>query len=219
MKSSSSAGRTRGLIISGLVAAGAALGFFLWGSESTVPATEGAIARLADPEARLSPIQSAPETGENPPEGTAENDRLADEVSDGLGIVDSGGREPGRSDPTELARLSESERINRAIQRGLEIKAMEAGIVAAQANPGPPPPIAQALRQPAEVPVALERASRQPDVTPPEVLDALYAEPSQPQDILQAMQEASARGTSDEVRAFMAGETDVRPPELGGPVR
>ena len=220
MKSDSSRGSAQGLVIGGLVVAGLAVAFFLWNSDSSGPTTQGETAGLAAPERGLSPIQIVPSTDANSPGDRAGRGRLSVESEDRLGFSGPEDEESGRIDPTEDSRFSgpednrfaESEKINRAIQRGLEIKEIEAGILAAQANPGPPPRIAQALAQPAsEVPVELERASRQADVTPPEILDALYAERSDPPEIIQAMQEAAERGTSDELRAYMAGETDVFP--------
>ena len=228
MKSDSSRGSARGLFVAGLLVAGLVLAFFLWNAGSSGPTAEGETAGLAASERGLSPIQSVPSTDANAPGDRTPSGRFRAESEDHLGFSGPDDQSSERTRASEGSRpggpaddpFAESEEINRAIQRGLEIKQIEAGILAAQANPGPPPSIAQALAQPSsEVPVELERASRQADVTPPEILDALYAERSDPPEIIQAMQEAAERGTSDEMRAFMAGETDVRPPELGGPAR
>ena len=227
MKSNSSRGSARGLFVAGLLVAGLVLAFFLWNSGSSGPTADGETAGFAASERGLSPIQSVPPRDANAPGDRTPSGRFRAESEDHLGFSGPDDQPSERTRPSDGSRssspaddpFSESEEINRAIQRGLEIKQIEAGILAAQANPGPPPSIAQALAQPSEVPVELERASRQADVTPPEILDALYAERSDPPEIIQAMQEAAERGTSDELRAYMAGETNIRPPELAGPTR
>ena len=132
----------------------------------------------------------------------------------------------GQSDPSLIRKSSsaadsrqdeglnpeEAERIDRAIARAQAVEAVKAGILAAQANPGPPPAIANVLRRaPPVAPIELDDAPRQGKNTPPEILEMMREERGTPPEIAQAMAEAQERGTSDAMRAYMAGETDERP--------
>ena len=66
-------------------------------------------------------------------------------------------------------------------------------------------------RAPPVAPIELDDAARQGKNTPPEILEMMREERGTPPEIAQAMAEAQERGTSDAMRAYMAGETDERP--------
>lgn len=119
---------------------------------------------------------------------------------------------PADSRQDEGSNDKEAKKIDRAIARAQAVQAIEAGILAAQANPGPPPAIADVLRRPPPlVPIELDDAPRQAKNTPPEILEMMREVRETPPEIAQAIAEARERGTSDAMRAYMAGETDERP--------
>ncbi len=100
----------------------------------------------------------------------------------------------------------DAERIRRETARLRAIQDVTAGIRAAQANPGAAPEMVAEFRRQLPVPVELEDASRQVNLTPPEILETLRASNEVPPEIVRAMAEAEANGTSEELRAFMMGE-------------
>jgi hypothetical protein len=101
--------------------------------------------------------------------------------------------------------------IAQAIERARSIQALEAGIRAARNSPTRPPAIVKALNTPSFVPPEIEEAASASGDTPPEILAAMRERRVTPADIAQAMAEAAERGTSDAMRAYMAGESDQRP--------
>ena len=112
------------------------------------------------------------------------------------------------SDPGDDFSAAKAER-DRQIARSLN--AINVGIARARANPGLPPEVVEELQRPASIPVEIEEAARQVNSTPPEVMDGMRQVRATPPEIAEAIAEAAARGTSDEMRAYMAGETDQRP--------
>jgi hypothetical protein len=96
-----------------------------------------------------------------------------------------------------------------ALARSLE--AIQAGIRSARANPGLPPEVIEELQRDTPVPFEIQEAVRQVNLTPPEIMEGMRQSTETPSEIAQAMAEAQERGTSDAMRAYMAGETDERP--------
>ncbi|MCS5638220.1 MAG: hypothetical protein NZ990_16990 [Myxococcota bacterium] len=104
-----------------------------------------------------------------------------------------------------------AEEIEQAIQRARSIQALEAGGLAARNNPTRPPAIVKALNTPRFVPPEIEEAAGASGDTPPEIMEAMRERRVTPPEIAQAMADAAERGTSDSMRAYMAGESDQRP--------
>lgn len=96
-----------------------------------------------------------------------------------------------------------------ALARTLE--AIQAGIRSARANPGLPPEVIEELQRDTPVPFEIQEAVRQVNLTPPEIMEGMRQSTDTPPEIAQAIAEAQERGTSDAMRAYMAGETDERP--------
>jgi hypothetical protein len=67
------------------------------------------------------------------------------------------------------------------------------------------------LQRDTPVPFEIQEAVRQVNLTPPEIMEGMRQSTETPSEIAQAMAEAQERGTSDAMRAYMAGETDERP--------
>ena len=61
------------------------------------------------------------------------------------------------------------------------------------------------------MPPEIEEAASASGDTPPEILAAMRERRVTPPEIAQAMADAAERGTSDAMRAYMAGESDQRP--------
>jgi hypothetical protein len=59
--------------------------------------------------------------------------------------------------------------------------------------------------------VEIQETLRQVNLTPPEIREGLRLGGETPPEIAQAIAEAQERGTSDAMRAYMAGETGERP--------
>ena len=147
-----------------------------------------------------------------PPEGVAEKRQALAETqrsahaADEIAAPAAPPPDPGNSSWNDGN--PDAAEIDRAIARARSIQALEAGILAARANPGPPPEIAAAFANPSEVPVELEEAARGPKLDPPEILEMLREERGTPPEIAQAMADALENPTSDEFRAYMAGKAD-----------
>ena len=101
--------------------------------------------------------------------------------------------------------------IQRAIERAQAIQRLEAGGRAARNNPTRPPAIEKALNTARFVPPEIQEAANPSGDTPPEILAAKRERRGTPPEIARALAEAAERGTSDAMRAYMAGETDQRP--------
>ena len=110
----------------------------------------------------------------------------------------------GDGDPT-------AEEIEEAIERARSIQRLEAGRLAARNNAARPAAIEKALNAPSFVPPEVQEAAEGSSDTPPEILAAMRERYDTPPEIAESMAEAAERGTSDAMRAYMAGETDQRP--------
>ena len=64
---------------------------------------------------------------------------------------------------------------------------------------------------PTFVPPEVQEAAEGPRDAPPEILAAMRERYETPPEIARSMTEAASSGTSDAMRAYMAGETDQRP--------
>ena len=106
---------------------------------------------------------------------------------------------------------SSSPRSEAAIARARTMEAIQAGIQTARSDPRLPAAVIEELQNPKPVPAEIEETLRQVNLAPPEILEGLRLAGETPPEIAQAIAEAQERGTSDAMRAYMAGETDERP--------
>ncbi|HIG01237.1 MAG TPA: hypothetical protein EYQ66_08040 [Myxococcales bacterium] len=106
---------------------------------------------------------------------------------------------------------SGSRKVEEALARARTMDAIRAGIRAARANPRLPAAVIEEIQRPTPIPHEIQESLRQVNLTPPEILEGLRQAGETPPEIAQAMAEAQERGTSDAMRAYMAGETDERP--------
>jgi len=102
-------------------------------------------------------------------------------------------------------------KVAEEIARARSLQAFQAGIRSAQENPGLPPEAIEEIQRDTPVPFEISEAVRQVNSTPPEIREGMRQSTATPPEIAQAIAEAQDRGTSDAMRAYMAGETDVRP--------
>ncbi len=170
------------------------------------------------------PPEVAREELQAEPMAPASDDPVAEEKSSSMS-AEAKTQPPAPPRPEETPRsntLAESEsedpaddfnaaKAERARQIARSLEAINFGTARARENPGLPPEIVEELQQPAPIPVEIEEAARQVNSTPPEVMDGMRQVRATPPEIAEAIAEAAARGTSDEMRAYMAGETDQRP--------
>jgi hypothetical protein len=102
-------------------------------------------------------------------------------------------------------------KVAEELARARSLQAFQAGIRNARANPGLPPEAIEEIQRDTPVPFEISEAVRQVNSTPPEIREGMRQSTATPPEIAQAIAEAQDRGTSDAMRAYMAGETDVRP--------
>jgi len=200
--------RTR-MILAALILAMALL--FLLGRESDNPpqVDDSPRAQSAEPEGESEdPTQSV--HAELPSETPAEQPSTGSQApADGAkttgrdAIANPGHLDNG--DEIDAASAAEAARIDRAIRQALLIQKLDAGIQAARANPGLPPAALKGIRRSTPVPIEVQQAAERVVVTPPEILEAMRPRET-PEEITAALKKAQERGTSDAMRAYMAGE-------------
>ena len=106
---------------------------------------------------------------------------------------------------------SGSGNVEEALARARTMDAIRTGIQSARANPRLPGAVIEELQRPTPIPHEIQESLRQVNLTPPEIMEGLRQAGETPPEIAQAIAEAQERGTSDAMRAYMAGETDERP--------
>jgi hypothetical protein len=205
-QNSGKSSRTR-MILAALILATALL--FLLGRESDDPPQVDDSPRAESAEGKgEDPAQSA--NAELPGETPAEQPSTGSQApADG---AKTAGRDaianPGHldnGDEIDAASAAEAARIDRAIRQALLIQKLDSGIQAARANPGLPPEALKGIRRSTPVPIEVQQAAEQVVVTPPEILEAMRPRET-PEEITAALENAQERGTSDAMRAYMAGE-------------
>jgi len=177
--------------------------------------------RRADPEAPPASPGSEPgsvaEAADLAPTDEAGAPILGDSADWGPGSGAQG--EPGSRPPGRQGLASGSggngeptaQEIEKAIERARAIQALEAGRLAARNTTARPAAIQQGLNVPTFVPPEVQEAAEGPRDAPPEILAAMRERYETPPEIARSMTEAASSGTSDAMRAYMAGETDQRP--------
>ncbi len=193
----------------------AAVGLWLTlGQESQAPrqASTAATPEVADKEMQAEPMAPAPDEAvaeEKSPPSSAEAKTQPpapprpEDTPRANTLAESDPSDPG--DDFSAAKAKRDRQIARSLE------AINVGIARARANPGLPPEVVEELQRTPSVPVDIEEAARQVNSTPPEVMEGMRQVRATPPEIAEAIAEAAARGTSDEMRAYMAGETDQRP--------
>ena len=151
-----------------------------------------------------------PPTEESPEDTVADRDaRLAQDFE-----ADPERDAPVADSLTETVpdrKSSGSGNVEEALARARTMDAIRTGIQSARANPRLPGAVIEELQRPTPIPHEIQESLRQVNLTPPEIMEGLRQAGETPPEIAQAMAEAQERGTSDAMRAYMAGETDERP--------
>jgi hypothetical protein len=104
-----------------------------------------------------------------------------------------------------------SGKVEELLARARTMDSIRAGIRAAKTNPRLPAAVIEEIQRPTPIPPEIQESLRQVNLTPPEIMEGLRQAGETPPEIAQAIAEAQERGTSDAMRAYMAGETDERP--------
>jgi hypothetical protein len=151
-----------------------------------------------------------PPTEESPEDAVADRDpRLAQDFE-----ADSERDAPVADSLTETVPDRESlgsRKAEEALAQARTMDAIRRGIRNAKGNPRLPAAVIEGIQRPTPIPHEIQESLRQVNLTPPEIMEGLRQAGETPPDIEQAIAEAQERGTSDAMRAYMAGETDERP--------
>jgi hypothetical protein len=211
--------RRLGWIVLALIAVAGLLLFLDRDPEAPTPNSASRAPETLTPEPGSETFQPTPGTGqpaggETDPPAIAQREE-AQPPSAGSMQADLGEDEPtteviagagsGEDDDPGVAKAEEE----LALARTLE--AIQAGIRSARANPGLPPEVIEELERDTPVPFEISEAVRQVNSTPPEIMEGMRQSTATPPEIAQAIAEAQEQGTSDAMRAYMAGEIDERP--------